>query len=61
MYRGRGKIDLHFAHTPILVAFAYDGKARLMIPTDQVMGRFVPLSLNCKSPIFAPDKETGFS
>jgi DMSO/TMAO reductase YedYZ molybdopterin-dependent catalytic subunit len=44
-----GEIDQRFAHTQVLVAFAQDGKpladadgfARLIVPGDQAMGRFV--------------------
>jgi DMSO/TMAO reductase YedYZ molybdopterin-dependent catalytic subunit len=44
-----GEIDQRFAHTQILVAFAQNGKllaatdgfARLIVPGDQAMGRFV--------------------
>jgi DMSO/TMAO reductase YedYZ molybdopterin-dependent catalytic subunit len=44
-----GEIDAHFAHTPILVATSMngnalptsDGFARLIVPGDQAMGRFV--------------------
>jgi len=44
-----GEIDAHFAHTSVLVATsmnnnalpASDGFARLIVPGDQAMGRFV--------------------
>jgi DMSO/TMAO reductase YedYZ molybdopterin-dependent catalytic subunit len=44
-----GEINQRFAHTQILVAFAQDGKpladtdgfARLIVPGDQAMGRFI--------------------